>query len=792
MKRNNKKSEFRYFILITFFISCFNYSFSNDLHNSTKNAFVLEYSANVPDSIKSCIQNATKVWSKYIFSNQPIKMKVLWSDLSGNVRGYCIANELFIGLEGLPIQDALYPVALAEKILNRNLNSDEPDILCVLDKDANWNIKDRQPEADELDLLTVVIHEITHGLGYTGNLTMKDGKMTLLELPLVFDKYIMYADTLSVLDAFLNEKVEQDSLLAISTSDKLSWGGKIANAVFDDEIKLYAPSKFNSGSTFYHLDEHAFPLGDTNTLMTPAFSVQERVLSPGVLNVAMLADIGWDDFFIQDELLGNTENLLENKYSKVNFNTAHIDTSWVQLLYSYDNGINYDTITLNYNVDSLCFLQLFPAYPFERSVKYAYRTKSVLGNTIFLPSQFPKDNYSFFVGKDVEPPKIEHESVSYVSIENDSLVLRMNITDNFNVDSSYVKVFYCRDDKVFKISTIKVQQDLYGEFAEIPLLGIGLQEGDQIAYNIFSVDKNKNFASLLLEGEYQFITVEPVKTPVDFYATNFDNDVSDDFYLDGFTVHKEEGFSSNALHTAHPYKSSGIDGNYIQYIAELKTPIRLGKNRAEMKFDEVVLVEPRDLGVVYGEFGFWDYVVVEATKDKSSGDWYPLGKVGYDSQENDEWLDRYYSDITSANNNSSLALGTEKLYLNRTINLLENKYFRTGDTVSIRFRLQSDNNANAWGWAIDNLEIQKNEVSITNTLGRECDMRIMPNPAKDFVYINTKQQILSVKLYDILGKRISVNLNDNYKIDVSNLQKGMYMLFVQTNESTHSFKVVKD
>ena len=126
------------------------------------------------------------------------------------------------------------------------------------------------------------------------------------------------------------------------------------------------------------------------------------------------------------------------------------------------------------------------------------------------------------------------------------------------------------------------------------------------------------------------------------------------------------------------------------------------KENGVVSFDEVVLVEPGEPGTSFGDDEFWDYVVVEASKDNGNS-WLPLLN-GYDSGSNVSWLTVYNSNISGQD---SRATGSKDLFINRQFSITGNGNFRDGDTILIRFRLFSDPYAHGWGWVIDNLRVQQ-------------------------------------------------------------------------------------
>ena len=106
------------------------------------------------------------------------------------------------------------------------------------------------------------------------------------------------------------------------------------------------------------------------------------------------------------------------------------------------------------------------------------------------------------------------------------------------------------------------------------------------------------------------------------YVNNF-NSPSSDFDGNGFTITTPTGFSSGAIHSPHPYNDQ------TNYIYQLLIPIIVASSNATLSYDDIAIVEPGDPGSVFGDSNFWDYVIVEGTKDGIN--WMPL-LDGYDCQ----------------------------------------------------------------------------------------------------------------------------------------------------------------
>lgn len=217
-----------------------------------------------------------------------------------------------------------------------------------------------------------------------------------------------------------------------------------------------------------------------------------------------------------------------------------------------------------------------------------------------------------------------------------------------------------------------------------------------------------------------------------------------------------------------------------------------------MSFDEIVLVEPGEVLAKYGDDDFWDYVIVEGSKDFGNT-WLPLAN-GYDSGDKTIWKTNYNKVID--NNKSSTAVGIPDWYINREINLLANGNFKANETILIQFRLYSDPYAHGWGWAIDNLRIQT-PVSARSVILSPGNVFIYPNPFNDIINVNLQAnrniEELTVEIINLYGQKITSTKNRNVfgeinvETDLGHLASGMYLVVVKENgKQVKSQKIIKN
>lgn len=128
------------------------------------------------------IEAAAAVWSDALHGPLPVVVQVKMSRLPCGVLGSARSNGYITNQSGLE-QDQVYPVALAERILQRQLNGDEPDIILELNDAAcprlgpYWHLGlDAEVPEGRVSMLRVAVHELAHGLGFESLVNPIDGK----------------------------------------------------------------------------------------------------------------------------------------------------------------------------------------------------------------------------------------------------------------------------------------------------------------------------------------------------------------------------------------------------------------------------------------------------------------------------------------------------------------------------------------------------------------------------------------------------------------------------------------
>lgn len=92
--------------------------------------------------------------------------------------------------------------------------------------------------------------------------------------------------------------------------------------------------------------------------------------------------------------------------------------------------------------------------------------------------------------------------------------------------------------------------------------------------------------------------------------------------------------------------------------------------------------------------------------------------------------------------------------------------------------------------SIDDVDVVTTPLAVSDV--DKKDFTLYPNPTADYFTINNLNNVVSVKIYDISGKVVkSISGSADNKFDVSNLEKGIYTVSIESKSGTVSKKIIK-
>jgi hypothetical protein len=763
-----------------------------------KSDIIVTYSL-FPSNAKAAFEYAVSIWEQIIESDIPIYIEARWRSMDINILGSAGPSDYYANFEYAPRENRFYPISVVEKITKTEISGPgSPDISATFNKDIKWYFGTDGNTPELLyDFVTVVLHEIGHGLGFTGFFFVTGtmggygnenaGDAAAFDIMVENDKNEQLTDTnifkmpsTSLYDAFISNNLYSNSPAAIAN-----------NA--GNTPKLYAPPVWKDGSSLYHLNEATYPSNTENSLMTHAIGKGEAVHDPGPITKGILADIGWKHTKLK---LDKPKDIEEKKPITFNLtieSDTKIDSNSVFVFYSTDSFKNKkDSLPLIFDKSTGIFSATLNPVIETGKIDYFVRVADIMKRYFSMPTEAPSKIYSVKIGDDSEPPEILHVPLPYFVSNGENIFVSTTADDNLGVDSVFVEFLINNSQQQpfsLKLDSNTIYSGIFNTDVKL------LNDGDIIKYRISAIDssraKNKTVSPA---DDYYSFRVEKIFEPITGYYNDF-NVKSNDFIISDFDIYIENGFENGSLHSPHPYQSPNKNNTNFNFTTLLKYPIIL-KTNGTMSFDEVVLVEPGENQSKYGDDDFWDYVIVEGSKDNGKT-WLPLAN-GYDSGENATWEVNYNKNLV---NQVSNTVGIPEWYIKREINLLENGNFKANDTILIQFRLFSDPYAHGWGWTIDNLRIQT-PVSSPDLVLSPGNILVYPNPFNDILNVavqaNNNIDDLTIEVFSLYGQKVASFQKKNsfgevkLETDLSHLSSGMYLLIVNENgEKVFSKKIIR-
>ena len=257
--------------------------------------FQVTYNGFTPQA-QAAFQAAVDIWATQITSAVPIKVNARFQPLGQGVLGAAgPSNYIYFPATGL-----VYPIALANKLAGNDLSAD-PDI------DASFSSRftnfyfgtDGNTPAGQYDFVSIVLHELGHGLGFLASSEYTNGEgrygfavggKTAAQ---IFDTYMTDGAGVKITDTsrypnpslVLGNVYQSGAMFFNGPQTRAATGGVAA--------RLYAPNPWEEGSSVSHLDETFYQVGNPNSLMTPQIGQSEAIHDPGPITRVIFADLGW-------------------------------------------------------------------------------------------------------------------------------------------------------------------------------------------------------------------------------------------------------------------------------------------------------------------------------------------------------------------------------------------------------------------------------------------------------------------------------------------------------------------
>lgn len=264
-----------------------------------------------PEQAVEAFEYALSVWSTHLRSEVPIRVRADWKAIETE-QGVTLASAgptRIVQIPGVGVPGTWYSIAqltaVTGKPLREQLSGVNEDIRiqinCLF---RDWYFgTDAAPPEGKIDFVTVVLHELGHGLGFIGSLAEEEEPERASlgagnpPLPYIFDRFVEDGGqtVITELSSYPNPSEELFQALTGLRGGLFLAGeevGRVTGSEQKNRAQLYTPGTYNRGSSYSHLDQELFT-NTVNALMRPRIDRAFAVHTPGPVFCGLLRDTGW-------------------------------------------------------------------------------------------------------------------------------------------------------------------------------------------------------------------------------------------------------------------------------------------------------------------------------------------------------------------------------------------------------------------------------------------------------------------------------------------------------------------
>lgn len=267
-----------------------------------------------PAQAQTAFQHAVDIWAGLLDSSVTINITATWTSLGANVLGSARSDTLYGNFSGAPALNTWFPNALADKRACGNVGGGAYDIVANFNSTfPDWYFgTDGFVPSNQWDFVTVVLHEIGHGLGFAGSFTTVSGGVGRWDsasnpgIPAIYTRFVRDG-----VGAMITSYTSPSAALATTLQGGTSgvfWTGRFGTAGNSGvQPTLYSPAAWQQGSSFSHFDQSTY----ATELMKPALPNGVSIHNPGTRTLGVLRDVGWGDELVIQAYGYNTTGVVE-------------------------------------------------------------------------------------------------------------------------------------------------------------------------------------------------------------------------------------------------------------------------------------------------------------------------------------------------------------------------------------------------------------------------------------------------------------------------------------------------
>ncbi|MBI5504566.1 MAG: hypothetical protein HY899_07175 [Deltaproteobacteria bacterium] len=277
-------------------------------------------------------QYAADAWGQRLAGTVPVVIDATFDPLDGDetwaVLGGAGPTSVYLGFPNAERASTWFVSAVANQQSGGDLDDSEADVSAQFNSDVDgptvlgdvdfyYGLDGNN--GTDIDFLSVVLHEIGHGLGFLDLLDETGAKFNGND-----DAFMIWLEDPKLSPKALAEMNDAKRALALVDTGSLLWFGpsvKAASSILtsgrrsDGRVQMYAPNPYEPGSSVAHFDVAVSP----NELMEPFATGAVRDLR---LTSALLDDVGWTPAHVPDCADANDDDKITSSDALLTLRTA--------------------------------------------------------------------------------------------------------------------------------------------------------------------------------------------------------------------------------------------------------------------------------------------------------------------------------------------------------------------------------------------------------------------------------------------------------------------------------------
>lgn len=248
---------------------------------------------------------AANLWGSRLASAVTIDVEAamdpLFCNATSAVLGSAGATTVHRDFSGAPQSGVWYCQALANSLAGSDLSTDYADISATFNSNLNgsagclggigWYYGYDQNPAGDIDFVSIVFHEIGHGLGFQTFIDLNTGA----KFYGYDDQYELFMEEHFATPSDYPSMTNTQRAAANKSDPNLHWVGPIVNAlapsiltggIANGHVRLYGPNPVEPGSSLSHWSTACSP----NLVMEPMYTGPNH---DGTMELALFDEIGW-------------------------------------------------------------------------------------------------------------------------------------------------------------------------------------------------------------------------------------------------------------------------------------------------------------------------------------------------------------------------------------------------------------------------------------------------------------------------------------------------------------------